>query len=147
VLYRFSTSSSTIIGTASDVGWVSAGQVSGGYATYHVCPRSLQCTVFRYEIGTQQRVRAPDAGRATYDASVTDDGVVFYVLGSPDRCGYKTRLMRWDGSGAATTVASFENGVELAHTSAHVEPDGDEIVHFTRVVCRTSRADIYRVKV
>jgi hypothetical protein len=54
--------------------------------------------------------------------------------------------MRWDGSGAATTVASFENGVELAHTSAHVEPDGDEIVHFTRVVCRTSRADIYRVK-
>jgi hypothetical protein len=30
VLYRFSTSSSTIIGTAPDVGWLSVGQVSGG---------------------------------------------------------------------------------------------------------------------
>jgi hypothetical protein len=48
-----------------------------------------------------------------------------------DRCGYKTRLMRWDGSGGATTAASFENGVELADTSAYVEPDGDEIVHLT----------------
>lgn len=55
--------------------------------------------------------------------------------------------MRWDGNGAATTVVRFDNGIELGPTSAHVEPDNDQIVHFTQVACRGFKADIYKVKV
>ena len=147
ILYRFSTSSAITLATAPSGGIVQAGQVQGDYAAYTVCPRSNPCNVFRYRISTQRRVRVPDSGRAAYDPSVTAAGVTFYAVGSPRFCGRNTRLMRWDGSGAATTVVRFGDGIELGPTSAHVEPDSDEIVHFTRVRCRGFRADIYKVKV
>lgn len=147
VLYQISTTDSTLLANAPSGGIVQAGQVSGDYATYTVCPRSNRCSVFRYRISDQQRLRAPDQDRAAYDPSVTNAGIMFYALGSPRYCGYKTKLMRWDGGGAATTVVRFDNGIELGPSSAHVEPDSDEIVHFTRIACRGFNTDIYKVKV
>src|SRR5688500_5745759 len=79
-------------------------------------PEFIAVHVFRYHIGTQRRcvpptpVERPMTRRSRMMASC------FTCWEVRHRCGYKTRLMRWDGSGAATTVASFENGVELAHT-------------------------------
>jgi len=147
MLYQISTTDSITLANAPSGGFVQAGQVSGDYATYSVCPRSLRCNVYRYRVSTQHTLRAPDQDRAAYDPSVTDAGVMFYVLGSSKYCGYKTRLMRWDASGAASTVSRFDNAIELGPTSAHVEPDGDEVVHFTRLDCRRFDYDIYKVKV
>ena len=147
VLYQISTTDSITLAIAPSGGFVQAGQVQGDYATYTVCPRSVRCQVFRYRISSQRVIRAPDAGRANYDPSVTTAGVMFYVLGSTDICGGKTRLMRWDGNGASTTVVRFDEGIDLGPTSAHVEPDGDEVVHFTRIGCRRLDYDIYKVVV
>ncbi len=133
LLYRFSTDTTVTLVEAPAGGNVTANAVAGDWAVYTVCRANWVCNVFRYQLSTDQTVKVPNPNRATYWPTVTTDGTVYYALGSPDFCGFHTKLMRWNG-GAATALYAFPNGIELGQMSG-VDEGAGPIVYFARVDC------------
>jgi hypothetical protein len=145
LLYRFSTDETITIAEAPDRGNVTSNVVAGDWAVYTACKANWVCNVFRYQISTGDTVKIPNPDRATYWPTVTTDGTVYYVLGSPRYCGYHTKIMRWNG-GAASALFSFPNGIEIGQMSAVDEGSGP-VVFFSRVDCGTNpKYGIWQIK-
>lgn len=132
-LYDFITTDLTLLATAPRGGSVTAGSISGDFASYTVCPSSGRCNVFRYRISAERKTKMPNPDRATYWSSVLDDGTVYYVQGSPTACGVNTKIMRFQG-GSATNLHTFPDGIEIADLDAVLE-SAQPVVYFTRVRC------------
>ena len=146
LLYRFSTEETVTVAEAPDRGNVTSNAVTGDWAVYTACKATWVCNVFRYQISTDDTVKVPNPDRATYWPTVTSDGTVYYVLGSPRYCGYHTKIMRWNGGAATTALYAFPNGIEIGPTSAVDESTGP-VVYFSRVDCGTNpKHGIWQIK-
>lgn len=134
LLYDFTLMDLTLIASAPTGGTATADSIRGDFATYTLCPATGRCNVFRHRISTGGKTKMPNPDRATYWSSVLEGGTVYYVQGSPTRCGVNTRIMRFQG-GSATNLHSFPNGTEIADLDAVIEL-AQPVVYFTRVRCR-----------
>ena len=133
-LYKLDGSDTRPLFVAASRNFVQADQVNGDYAVYTECD-ATECSVHRYTISTDTDVTLPNAGRAAYYASVTSTGVVYYVIGSPTRCGVGTSIRKWTG-GSAPSITTLPNGVDVTQSMwAYERPAGGVTVYFTRVVC------------
>ncbi len=144
ILFNLTTSISTVLATAPTGGSVLPDSVRGDFASYTVCPSTGRCNVFRYRVSTGRKVRMPNPSRATYWSSVLADGTVYFVQGSPTRCGRQTKIMRFR-NGAVTNLHLFPNGIEIADLDA-VERAGGPVVYFTRINCpNQAKSGIWRI--
>jgi hypothetical protein len=143
LLYRFSTGETITLAEAPGRGNVTANAIAGDWAVYTVCRANWVCNVYRYQLSTGGTVKIPNPDRATYWPTVMSDGTVYYVLGSPDYCGFHTKIMRWNGA-TATAIYAFANGIEIGPMSAVDE--GGIVVYFSRVVCSAGKLGIWKIK-
>lgn len=132
-LYDFTTTDLTLIASAPTGGTATSDSIRGNFASYTLCPSTGKCNVFRYRISTGGRTRMPNPDRATYWSSVLADGTVYFVQGSPTRCGRQTKIMRFR-NGAVTNLHLFTNGIEIADLDA-VDDGIEPTVYFTRIRC------------
>ncbi|MEO8477877.1 MAG: hypothetical protein ABI572_12635 [Actinomycetota bacterium] len=145
LLYRFSTDRTVTLAEAPAGGNVTANAAAGDWDVYTVCKANWVCNVFRYQLSTDQTVKIPNPDRATYWPTVTTDGTVYYVLGSPDSCGFHTKLMQWNG-GAAAALYVFPNGSDVGQMSM-VDEGAGPVVYFSHVRCgANARFGIWQIK-
>lgn len=145
VLLDLMTRTRQVLATAPARGTVTANSVDGDYATYTRCPSTARCDVFRYRITTGGTVKMPNPRRANYWSTVTDDGTVYFVQGSPRFCGLNTKIKRW-APGSISTLYSFPRGIEIADLDA-VDGPSDRFVYFTRINCpKSARSGIWRIR-
>ncbi|MFL5797393.1 MAG: hypothetical protein ACJ77A_05600 [Actinomycetota bacterium] len=135
-LYTFSSHTLRKIASAPRGGSAFADRVNGDFATYTLCPSTLKCHVFRYRISTRGTLSLPNGGRADYYSTVDSNGNLYYVEGSPSRCGFHTELRRWH-AGTSRKLTGFANGIEIGPTYVHEVPGTDRLF-FTRIKCGTS---------
>lgn len=143
MLYRFSTRNLRTLAT-TDGPRLSAGQVSGDYATWAQCGAS-SCQVTRLNLATDGIVKPPSApeGRANFASAVAENGTLFWVESDYERCGVNSRIMRLR-NGNVTKIAALPNGVEA--DGLYAWSNGAKVfVVFTRKVCGTDAAGIYQV--
>ena len=133
ILYTFSTKQVTTIASAPENGVAWGSRVNGDFAVFTSCPANFRCLVFRYQISTGETKQLPNGGRSAYYPTVTPDGTVYYVQGSPNFCGVGTQIRRWH-AGQTAQIASFENGIEVGPTYVREIGDVDR-VFFTRIQC------------
>jgi hypothetical protein len=149
LLYRYSTNTLMTLADAPNGGDVFAGRVLGDFAVWTVCPKrgSGRCNVFRYQISTGLTIKVPlPAGRAQYYATLSStDGTMFFVRGSPTRCGDHSRLMKRDTAGSVTALAELPQGVEAA-TLYGYDNGTTTNLYFNRIVCATFNTGIYVLK-
>ena len=125
-------------------GYMEAGQVNGNYVTWMKCGR-VTCKVRLYNIATQKTtVLRVLPGRYQFGAAVTADGTLYYGEGNNTRCGRAIRLMKRPLGGPATTLVSFNRGIDFESTYAYTNTGGTDI-YYAKLHCATGETDIYRV--
>jgi len=120
------------------------GQVNGTYAVWYVChPR---CEVLRYDITARTTSVITNAGSYQRAPSVTPGGTVYFSRGGR-RCGSSAALVRASLQGDQQVLVELQDGLDIADTYAHVEPNGSIEVYYERNVCgRMAGSDIYKVR-
>lgn len=120
------------------------GQVNGNYAVWYVChPR---CEVLRYDISARTTSVITNPGSYQRAPSVTTGGTVYFSRGGR-RCGSSAALVRASLQGDQQVLVELQDGLDIADTYAHVEPNGSIEVYYERNVCgRMAGSDIYKVR-
>lgn len=120
------------------------GQVNGNYAVWYVChPR---CEVLRYDITARTNSVITNPGSYQRAPSVTPGGTVYFSRGGR-RCGSSAALVRASLQGDQQVLVELQDGLDIADTYAHVEPNGSIEVYYERNVCgRMAGSDIYKVR-
>ena len=120
------------------------GQVNGNYVVWYVChPR---CEVLRYDITARTTSVITNPGSYQRGPSVTTGGTVYFSRGGR-RCGRSAALVRASLQGDQQVLVELQDGLDIADTYAHVEPNGSIEVYYERNVCgRMAGSDIYKVR-
>jgi hypothetical protein len=141
VLYDLATDTPQVL-DHTDRGLVNAGWVSGDYVVWQKCPRST-CSIWRYQISTDETLKMPAEVPVVYSPAVTSDGTVFYVR-SGVSCGQHTKIVKVLPDGATTsTVFSFPRGVDAVDLFAYPNLSATVDLYLSRVSCRTFDFDVY----
>jgi hypothetical protein len=126
-----------------------SGQVNGNWAVYQTCGRG-GCSVFRYNIETDNMIRIPERRSWQYAPSVSSDGDVYFV-GSGDGCGTRVELLR-RRNGNTTRIAKI-GGKDTLMTYVGEAPGPESDLFFDKVRCHDRvvadrlRADVFKVRV
>ena len=131
--------------------YLAPGQVNGNWATWYGCVK--RCHVHRYNImtGKSQLLPNPFPKLNPRNSSIASDGTVYYTesTAAPQifSCGQQARLVEQPpGSAPPKVIRSFSRGIDAFSTS--VDDTGPStVVLYTRVNCRTSATDVYKVTV
>jgi hypothetical protein len=128
--------------SARGVRYVQPGNVSGDYAVWIRCPRSIHCSAFRRDLvsGTTLRLPNPRA-RAQYAVSVTEDGTVYFVQSRHVLCGGRASLWRYR-DGVRTRLLALPDGRDVATTDPVANLDGTTTLVYDRIVCRNWRSHL-----
>jgi hypothetical protein len=120
------------------------GQVNGNYAVWYAChPR---CNVFRYDITARTTEVILNPGSNQRAPSVTPGGTVYFSRGGK-RCGASAALVRSSLQGEQQVLVDLQDGLDIADTYAHTQPNGSIEVYYERNVCgRAAGSDIYKVR-
>jgi hypothetical protein len=140
VLYDLATDTPTVL-DSTERGLVNAGWVSGDYAVWQKCP-GARCSIWRYQISTQETLRMPAAVPVVFSPAVTADGTVFYVR-SGFECGDRTKIVKVTGGTNLQTVYSFPVGIDAVDLFATPNESKSFDVYMSRVPCRTFDFDVY----
>ena len=141
VMYDLLTDTSQVL-AHSDRGLVNAGWVSGDYAVWQRCPGST-CSIWRYQISTDTRMKMPAEVPVVYSPAVTSDGTVFYVR-SGNACGQHTKIVKVLADGTTMSIAySFPRGVDGVDLFAYPNLSATVDLYLSRVSCRTFDFDVY----
>lgn len=138
ILWDLATDTSTVL-DSTNRGLVNAGWVAGDYAVWQKCPGSF-CSIFRYQISTEETIRLPADVPVVFSPAVTSAGTVFYVR-SGFECGHHTRIVKVTDATTLSTVYSFPDGVDATDLYAY-ETKGTDL-YLSRVPCRTFDFDVY----
>jgi hypothetical protein len=91
------------------------GQVNGRWAAWAACPDNT-CTIVRYDLRTEARVRIPSPyHQVLYAPSVASNGDVYFGRG-PGPCGSEVSIRRYR-AGRITTVAELATGYDFRFSS------------------------------
>jgi hypothetical protein len=140
ILYDLETDTPRVL-DSTDRGLVNAGWVSGDYAVWQKC-RGSHCSIFRYQISTQDEVKIPSDVPVVYSPAVTADGTVFYIR-SGYSCGQHTKIVKVTDATDLQTVYSFPVGVDASDLFAYPNETATVDVYLSRVPCRTFDFDVY----
>lgn len=128
--------------------WLVAGQVSGDWAVWSAC--SEVCNVFKHNIGQGLTIMIPrpsDPLISQYDASVTADGVVYFVRSHARACDSKVEFVRFGASDPPTGTVISELPLERFTTGMYARrnPDRSVDLFFARGSCSTFRSDVFKL--
>ncbi len=138
ILWDLATDTSTVL-DSTNRGLVNAGWVAGDYAVWQKCPGTF-CSIFRYQISTEETIRLPADVPVVYSPAVTSAGTVYYVR-SGFQCGQHTKIVKVTDATTLSTVYSFPDGVDASDLYAY-ETKGTDL-YLSRVPCRTFDFDVY----
>ena len=125
------------------------GQVSGGVsaplASYTRCVGF--CDVRWYNIATRLTTTLSKPSRRTHQYNSAVGGAAVYVVRSGQGCGVNVRIVRY-GAGdpqTGTVVARLPERRDIGYMSARQSEDGTVEVFYGRVICPSSRWDVYKI--
>ncbi len=140
VLHNTVTGAETILAESTRAHkYLASGQVNGNWAVYFKCG-TLVCNVFRYDIGSEETRKVPNAGnKQQYASSVSDEGIV-YFLRSPPRCGQNVRIMSWDGASDPSVFLDLPDHQDSFDTFFD---DAASSLYYQRIRCGPFTSDIF----
>lgn len=140
ILYDLATETKQVL-DSTERGLVNAGWISGDYAVWQKCP-GTSCSIWRYQISTDETLRMPADVPVVYAPAVTGDGTVFYVR-SGYACGQRTKIVKVTDATDLQTVYSFPDGVDATDLYATGNDTKTVDLYLSRVPCRTFDFDVY----
>jgi hypothetical protein len=128
---------------------VSTGSVGETYATWTVC--SSTCAIYVHDIGTGTTMPMPTRNDRPQYAPVVDEtnARVYFVRSASMNCGRRVVVLRLpvtDLSQIPTRIYAMPDGIDIddAMSSVAGSTGGFDLL-FSRVVCRNSNEDVYRL--
>ena len=140
ILYDLATETKQVL-DSTERGLVNAGWISGDYAVWQKCP-GTSCSIWRYQISTDDTLRMPADVPVVYAPAVTGDGTVFYVR-SGYACGQRTKIVKVTDATDLQTVYSFPDDVDATDLYATGNDTKTVDLYLSRVPCRTFDFDVY----
>jgi hypothetical protein len=123
---------------------VGTGSVGDTYATWTVCSATCLAYVYDADTATASVIPSPN-GRPQYAPVVDETSArVYFVRSATMSCGRRVRILRLplaDLSAAPTEIRALPDGIDVDGMSS---AGGFDLL-FSRVVCRTSDEDVYRL--